>query len=499
MDLALLIGAAVLLVAVGAATFSSRLGLPSLLLFLGLGLAMGDAGLGIRFSDASLAHNLGFAALVVILAEGGLTTQWSTIRKALGPASLLATVGIGVSVSVIAVFAHYVVGVDWAEAVMMGAILSPTDSAAVFSVLRKVPIPSRIGAILEGESGLNDAPTVILVTVAAGIASGQGEHTGMGQIAGVFALELFGGLAVGIAIGVLGVATMRSFALPSTSLTPLAAMGWCVLSYGLGSWVHVSGFAAVYVTSMLLGNGGLPHRRATRSFFEGIAWVAQIGLFVMLGLLASPGRLNWSTVAAAVGIGALVTLVARPLSVVACLTPFRVGPRAQAFVAWAGLRGAVPIILATVPMAAGLPAATRLFDIVFVFVIIFTFLQGPTLPLAARWLGLAEEQPASELEVEAAPLEKISAELLYVKVPQDSRLRGVSITELRLPARAVVSLIVRDGSGFAPVDADIVKTGDELLVVTPAVDRIAVEERLRQVDLEGRLAGWTRDVAAADI
>lgn len=490
MDFAILIGAAVLLLAIGAATFSSRLGLPSLLLFLALGMVLGDAGVGIRFSDAGLAHNLGFAALVLILAEGGLTTSWPTIRPVFVPAAVLATVGIGVSIAAVAIFVHLVVGLGWAEAVLLGAILSPTDSAAVFSVLRKVPIPARIGAVLEGESGLNDAPTVILVTVATGLTVGSEQHGGILDVAALFAVELIGGLLLGVAVGVLGIAIMRSVVLPTSSLTPLATMGWCIVSYGLGAWLHLSGFAAVYVASMLLGNASLAHRRATRSFFEGIAWVAQIGLFVMLGLLASPARLTWSTVLAALGVGLFLTFIARPLSVMATLTPFRFPWREQAFVSWAGLRGAVPVILCTIPMAGGVPAASRIFDVVFVFVIIFTLLQAPLLPPLARSLGLIDPNALSELDVESAPLEKINAELFYVKIPAGSRLRGVSISELRLPPGSLVSLIVRDGHSFAPGEADLLKAGDEVLVVTGAEQRGAVEERLRVVDRRGRLARW---------
>lgn len=489
MDMLLLVGAVTLLVAIGAATFSERLGLPALLLFLGLGLLMGDGALGIRFADAAMAHHLGFAALVLILAEGGFTTRWHDIRPTLPTAGLLATVGVGVSIGAVALFTHYVLGLPWAVAVLLSAILAPTDSAAVFSVLRNVGLPPKVKSVLEGESGLNDAPTVLLVIAATAMAQGHSPEGGLVGLCLSILVELIGGLCVGIAGGVLGVVTLRSLALPSPGLYPLATLGWSIMTYGLGTWLHLSGFAAVYVCALVLGNGQLSHRRATRSFVEGVAWIAQIGLFVMLGLLATPGRLTWQTALLGISIGAFLTFVARPLSVWLCCTPFRIPWRSQVFVAWAGLRGAVPIILATIPMEAGLPQASTIFDLVFVFVIVYTLLQGPTLPWLARFLGIATES-VSEVEVEAAPLERIHAELLHVVVPQRSRLAGVSIRELRLPPNVVVSIVVRGDTTFVPHDTDVIRGGDELLVVAPSRARDEVVRRVEEVDVHGRLARW---------
>lgn len=484
----LLIGAAVLLAAIGGAKAASRLGLPSLLLFLALGMAMGYA--GIAFNDANFAHDIGFAALVLILTEGGLTTRWQTIKPALGAAVLLATVGIGVSVAVVAVGAHFLFNIPWASAVLIGAALSPTDSAAVFSVLRHLPLPRRATSVLEAESGLNDAPTVLLVAAATAYTINQPPAGGVVGILGMMAFELIGGVAVGIALGVLGVLIMRGLALPASGLYPLATLGWAVLAYGLGDWMHVSAFAAVYVCSVLLGNGALPHRQATKSFVEGIGWIAQIGLFVMLGLLAAPVTLNWRMILAGLGIGAVLTFVARPLSVHLSLLPFRVPWREQMFVAWAGLRGAVPIIMATVPMAAHSPHAKVLFDDVFIAVVVFTLVQAPTLGWVARRLGLVGSAVANDIDIDSAPLSNVAAELLHFEVPEGSKLGGVSTSELRLPRGAVLSVIVRDKEPFTPTEHTIIRSGDELLIVVGAHMRNALEERIREVDAEGRLAGW---------
>lgn len=488
LDQVLLLGAAVLLASIIAARLGTRFGLPSLLLFLGLGVVVGQ--LGVEFNDAELAHSLGFAALVIILGEGGFTTKWAEIKGALPAALLLATVGVAISIAVVATFAYFVLGLDPAVAILLGAIVSPTDAAAVFSVLRKVPLPSRLRATLEGESGFNDAPIVLLVAAATEWSMGQGMEAGPVMMVLIILGELAGGALLGVLLGMLGVWAMRRIALPASGLYPLAALGWAVLAYGLGSSIHLSGFAAVYVTALVLGNGKLPHRHATRSFAEGIGWIAQIGLFVMLGMLAVPGRISIPAIIAGLSAGLVLTFVARPLSVALCVSWFKVPWREQAFISWAGLRGAVPIIMATVPLAAGAPGATFIFDMVFAFVVVFTLLQAPTLPWAARVLKISTGEDATDVEIEFAPLDTIAADMMQVHVPDGSRLHGVTIRELRLPKNSVVSLIVRNGEPF-PVGPDrIIRVGDDLLIVTNGDERKRVEDRIRGISSGGRLARW---------
>ena len=291
-DVILLVGAVVLIAAIIAARIGARIGLPSLLLFLGLGLVMGESGIGISFDNADLAQALAFAALVVILAEGGLTTRWSDIRSSTVLAALLATVGVLISVGLMTLFGHYVLGLPLWIAVLLGAVTSPTDAAAVFSVLRTVPIPRSLRGALEAESGLNDAPTVLLVMLASSYAVGNPVEFGIPGLIGLILLEMIGGLVIGGGLGWLGAQILRRVALPSSGLYPLAILVWTVFAYGITALVHASGFAAVYVCALVLGNLQLPHRAATRSFVEGIGWIAQIGLFVMLGLLAFPDRVT---------------------------------------------------------------------------------------------------------------------------------------------------------------------------------------------------------------
>jgi cell volume regulation protein A len=484
---ALLAGCGVLLVAILAVRASARVGLPGLLLYLLIGIGLGDAGLGVNFSDAALANALGFAALAVILAEGGLTTNWAEMRPVARIGLSLATVGVAVSVGVVALAAHFLLGMSWQLAVLLGAVTSPTDAAAVFSVLRRVPLPRRLNSSLEAESGLNDAPTIVLVT----LVSAGGNHSVLG-FAGEVVWELVLGIGGGLVIGYAGAWLMRRAALPASGLYPLAVLSLSLLAYAATASVHGSGFAAVFVAALVLGNSELPHRAATRSFAEGMAWLAQIGLFVMLGLLVSPGRITLEQVGLAVAAGLVLTYVARPLSVLVSAVVQPMPWRDLAFISWAGLRGAVPIVLATIPLSEGVEGATRLFDIVFVMVVIYTVLTAPTLPLVAKILKVARRNEPRELEVEAAPLDRIAADLLMVTISPRSLMHGVEVGELRLPSGASVSLVVRDDRTFVPKDRTVLRHGDELLVVTPRRIREKTEQRLRAVSLGGRLAQWLR-------
>ncbi|MBQ0866630.1 potassium/proton antiporter [Streptomyces sp. A73] len=482
----LLFSALVLLIAVAAVRLSSRSGLPSLLVYLGIGIAIGQDGIGFAFSDAALTQVLGYAALVVILAEGGLSTKWRDIRPAVPAAAVLSTFGVAISVTVTALAAHYLIGLDWQASLLMGAVVSSTDAAAVFSVLRRVPLPKRLTGVLEAESGFNDAPVVLLVVTFSSLGT---EHHTWYFLLGQIIVELAIGLLVGLVVGKLGELGMRHVALPASGLYPIAVMALCFLAYAGGAMAHGSGFLAVYVAALILGNGKLPHRPAVRSFADGVAWMAQIGLFVLLGLLVTPHDL-WKDFWPAVLIGLALTLVARPLSVFLCLERFRLPWQDKVLLSWAGLRGAVPIVLATIPMVADVEGSRRIFNIVFVLVVVFTVLQGPTLPWLARKLRLNERDEAADLDIESAPLERLRGHLLSVAIPSTSRMHGVEITELRLPAGAAVTLVVRDGASFVPLPSTVLQHGDELLVVTTDQVRDAAERRLLSVSRGGKLAGW---------
>jgi potassium/hydrogen antiporter len=489
LDQALLVGAIALLVATVAVRISARTGLPSLLLYLGIGVLLGEDVLGVPFENYELAQALGYAALVIILAEGGLAARWATIRPVIPAAVLLSTLGVTVSTAVVGVAAHWLLDVEWQLAFLVGAIVAPTDSAAVFSVLRRLPLPSRLTGTLEAESGFNDAPAIILVVTLSAAADERGSVLEAGAL---ITYELLAGAVIGYAVGWLGAWALRRIALPASGLYPIAVVALTVFAYAAAASLHASGFLSTYVAALVLGNARLPHGIATRGFADGLAWMAQIGLFVMIGLLADPSDLGAQAVPA-LAIGAVLLLVARPLSVAMCTWPLRFSWREQALLSWAGLRGAVPIVLATVPVVAGVPDSVRLFNLVFILVVIFTIVQGPTLPWVARLLGLSASGSTSDVDLDVAPLGEFGADVLTVRIPDDSALHGVEVFELRLPRGAVLSLIVRDGRHLVPGGATVLRHGDELLVVTTAAMREKAEQRLLAVSRDGRLASWYAD------
>jgi potassium/hydrogen antiporter len=483
----LLVSAAVLLVAVAAVRLSARSGLPSLLIYLGIGLFIGESGLGVRFADAQLTGVLGYAALVIILAEGGLTTRWATIRPTVRPAAVLATVGTCISIAVTGAGAHWLLHLDWRLGLLLAATVSSTDAAAVFSVLRRVPLPGRLVGLLEAESGFNDAPAVIAVVVLTGRLPSGASGWWLPVVEGVAELAI--GAAIGLTLGRLGVLGLRGIALPSSGLYPISVMALAAGAYGAAATLHGSGFLATYLCCLVLGNARLPHGAAVRGFAEGAGWMAQIGLFVLLGLLAAPSRLP-SHLIEAVVVGLVLLLVARPLSLLLTVSWFRVGLREQAFLSWAGLRGAVPIVLATIPLGHSVPGSERIFDLVFVLVVLFTAVQGPTLPLVARLLRVGSGVAAVDLDVESSPLGALDADVIHVRIGPTSRLHGVELFELRLPAAANVTLVVRHGEAFVPGPTTTLHHGDDLIVVAAAPVREAAERRLREVSDQGRLAGW---------
>lgn len=490
-ELSVVLGAvaAVLLVSVVAVRVSVRLGFPSLVLYLAIGVLLGEAGIGIEFENASLTESLGLAALVLILTEGGLTTRWPEVRSSLWPGVVLSTVAVMASIAVTGAALHLIFGFDWRFAFLWGAVLASTDAAAVFSVLRNISVSRRLVGALELESGMNDAAAYLVVVL---LASGS-SATWFDPVLAVY--ELIVGALIGLTFGWLGGHALRRSALPATGLYPLATVSVSVLAFSAGSFAHASGLLAAYVASLVLGNSKLPHRTDTLSFAEGLGWLSQIGLFVLLGLFMSPSRLLEAIVPGLVA-GIVVTFLARPISVAVSLTPFRMPWREQAFLSWAGLRGAVPIVLAMIPITEGVPGAHKLVDAVFVLVIVLTVVQGSTLPLFAKLLGLAKTGETREVDVDAAPLDELGAVLLTFTIPAASHMHGVYLRELRLPTGATVSLLVRDGVSHTPAPTTRLQEKDQLLVVATEQARTVTEQRIRAVDRAGRFARWRGETGA---
>jgi potassium/hydrogen antiporter len=493
--------AVVVLAAVGGVRLAARFGLPGLLFYLGLGLLLSDDGVGgVAFDNAELATALGYAGLVIILAEGGLTTRTSTVRPVIVPAAALASIGVAISICLVALPLYWVAGLDLRVALLIGAVLAPTDAAAVFTVARGLRLPSRLQTLFEAESGLNDAPVVVLVVL---LSTTVGSDMSPWLVPVIVLAELIGGLAVGVLVGFFARWLMPRLALPAAGLYPIAVIALFMLSYGLAVVLHTSGFAAVYVTALILAASPLPHRRAVLGFVEGLAWAVQIGLFIMLGLLVVPGRLL-EALGLAVLAGALLLFVARPGSVLISLAPFlragwvthvtRTPPMPwqwAAFASWAGLRGAVPIVFATIPLGALGADGELVFDVTMLLVVALTLLQSPTMPTLGRRLGLVRVEQVGELTVEAAPLDSMHAALLDLDIPVGSRVAGTYVSELPLPADAVVSLVVRSGHTLVPDSTTRIKVGDRLLIVSTLAARAATEQALQSVSRSGRLAGWT--------
>lgn len=488
LNLAILLAALVLLAGVGAVRVATRVGLPSLLLYLLIGLAIGEAGIGLEFEDVDLTMVLGTIALAVILAEGGLSTRLEAVRPVIWQATLLATLGVLVSVLVTAAIARVALSVDWRTALLLGAIVGSTDAAATFSIMRRLPVLHRIRSTVEAESGFNDPPVIVLVTVVASDAWGR---SGVLEIGGLVLYQLAVGAVAGLVVAYAGRHLLIRSALPASGLYPLATFAILFLAFAVAGLVAASALMAIYVAGISLGNARLPHRQVTVGFADGLGWLAQIGLFVLLGLLASPSRLPDALLPAAI-VGVGLTFVARPLSVALCTLPWRMPWRHQVFLSWAGLRGAVPIVLATIPIARGLPSATRIFDVVFVLVVVFILVQAPLLPWLARRTGVASG-PTTELEVESAPLEDAGVSLLQLEVPPGSRLAGVHVVDLRLPPDAAVGLVRRGSRVFAPDQHTSLLAGDHLVLAVADEVRQETEARLLAIDRAGRLAMWYRN------
>src|SRR3954470_10311690 len=345
---------------------SQRTGVPIALLFLAVGMLAGSEGLGhIAFDDYRFAYRVGTVALVFILFDGGLNTPLRAVRRAAAPAGVLATIGVIATALLLAGGAH-VLGLDWPEALLIGAVVSSTDAAAVFAVLRGsgLQLKRRVGVTLEVESGINDPVAVILTTVLTQNLLTPGWAGGF-RIPAEIAVQLVMGAAVGVAAGYGGRHLLGRLTLLSGGLYPVMTLSLCLLALGVATLVHGSGFLAVYLAGLLLGNGPLPYRTGLLRVHDALAWLSQVGMFLVLGLLVYPSRLlevAWL----GLGIALLLAIVVRPVVVAVCLTPFRYPSREVLYIGWVGLRGAVPIVLATYPVLVGAPGAERLFDLIFI-------------------------------------------------------------------------------------------------------------------------------------
>ena len=458
--------AALLLVGVLLSKTSSRFGVPSLLLFLGLGMLAGSEGLlGIEFDDFAAAQRYGIIALAFILFSCGAGTAWRDVRRVLLPGVALATAGVLLSAVVLGALAAAILGLELLHGMLLGSVIASTDAAAVFSILRSrgVATSSRLRHLLELESGSNDPAAVFLTVGMIGLIQGTGG--GVGDLIGLFVVQMGLGLVAGVLLARGAVALINRLHLEYDGLYPVLTVAFVLLTYEGTAWLGGSGFLATYVAGLTIANAEFLHKRSLLRFHDAIAWLMQISMFVLMGLLVFPSRLL-PVAGEAVLVAGVLILIARPLAVLLTLVPFRSSVREIAFVSWVGLRGATPIILATFPAVAGVQNADTIFHVVFFVVLLSVLIQGTTIPAAATHLGLATKAPAANSYTFDAVIAGDQGHALRETTILDGAPAvGRSLVGAGLPRGVLVALIYRAGQILVPQGGTVLQGGDRLLLL----------------------------------
>ena len=473
---------AIVFVSVVSSKLAGKFAIPVLLIFLAIGMLAGSEGLGgIYFDDASLAKNIGIVALIFIIFSGGFDTEWKEIRGVAWQGAILATAGVLLTAALSGIFAVYVLDFSLLEGLLLGAIVSSTDAAAVFSVLRskRISLKKPLKPLLELESGSNDPTAVFLTVGLIGLITSEG--SGAATLIPRFLLDMSVGAIAGIVMSKVVVASIRKLKLEYEGLYPVVMISFVLLTYSIAVHLHGNGFLAVYLAGLLLGKADFHNKKSLMRFHDGVAWLMQIAMFITLGLLVFP-----SQIVPLAGAGFLFTLflmfVARPAAVFLCLVPFRMGVAAKAMVSWVGLRGAVPIILATFPFMAGVGKADVIFDVVFFVVIASVFIQGTSIPWVAKLLKLEAplpERPAYPIEFEKS--ERIDADLTDVIVPYSSAAVGRKLGELEIPDKCLVVMIARGEEFVVPSGTTVIEGGDVLLVLANDEDLAKMQALLGRI------------------
>ena len=455
-----------LLASIIASKASGRLGVPALALFLVIGMLAGSDGPGgVYFNDPRLAQWLGVIALVFILYAGGLSTDWARIRPLLAHGLALSTVGVLLTAALMGLFAILALGFTPLQGLLLGAIVSSTDAAAVFTVLRarSVRLRQPLEPLLELESGSNDPMAVFLTAALTGLLTTP--EASVLRLAPMFLQQMLLGALLGYGMGRAMAWIVNHVRLQVEGLYPVLTVALTLLTYAGVTVLGGNGFLAVYLAGLMMARSDFIHKRSLLRFHDGLAWLMQIAMFLVLGLLVFPSRLP-----AVAGVALLASLflifVARPVSVALTLLPFRLPVRDQALVAWMGLRGAAPIILATFPRLAGLPQADLIFDIVFFVVLTSVLIQGTALTAVGRWLGVTEERPVPPPALlEVTRSDCLKGELLELVVPSGSTAVGRQVLELGLPKGALIVLIGRGNEHIVPAGNTVLAPGDHLLIL----------------------------------
>jgi cell volume regulation protein A len=473
--IALLVTGVLLAGSVLASRTSGRLGVPFVLLFLLVGVLAGSEGIGrIPFEDYRLTFRVGTLALVLILFDAGLNTALSSIRRVLAPASVLATVGVAGTAGVTALGAR-ALGFGWTESLLLGAIVSSTDAAAVFSILRGagLHLRQRVTYLLELESGVND-PMAVILTLALTRALVSGE-TSVWAILWGTVLQLGIGIAGGAAVGYGGRWLLTHVRLAAAGLYPVLTLSIAFVAFGAPTLMWGSGFVAVYVAAVVLGAAPLPYMAGLRRVHDSMAWFSQVAMFLLLGLLAFPSRLA-SVAGPGLALALFLAFIARPLVVFLLLAPFRLPLSEVLFVSWVGIRGAVPIMLATFPVFAGVAGAGHVFDLVFFVVVVSAAVQGTTVRWLARRLGLeVAGPPAPRAVLEVISTQRLAGEVMSFYVEPASAVAGSRISDLPFPERSAVMLVVRGRDLVAARGRTVLQPGDHVYVFTPPGEKPFVQ------------------------
>ncbi|MFH0264128.1 potassium/proton antiporter [Vibrio rumoiensis] len=465
-DQLILLAAVLLVLGILSSKLSARLGLPLLVMFLIVGMLAGEDGPGgIYFDNAQIAHSLGSLALAIILFDGGLQTPITSIKQVWKPASVLATFGVLITTIITGVSAAYILNTSLLYGLLIGAIVGSTDAAAVFSLLRTagIHINTRLKSTLEIESATND-PMAIFLTVGLLEIMTNKIEPGSGLIM-LFVQQMGVGSLVGLVCGWLSIRIINNINLTTSGLYPVMVAALGLLSFGISANLGGSGFLAIFITGVVIGNSRFVFQRSTFLFHDGLAWLGQINMFVILGLLITPSSLLdvWFE---GLLIAIVLTLIARPLAIFPILKLFGFNKRESALVSWVGLRGSVPIILAIYPLMYGLPNANLIFNVVFFVVLISATVQGSTLPLAARKLGLTippPPTPAATLEI--TTLGESETEIVQYQLGEDSRAAGRRLSQMALPDGCVVAMISRGTKVIPPRGSTLLLAGDHLFIM----------------------------------
>ncbi|BAS26518.1 potassium/proton antiporter [Limnochorda pilosa] len=458
------VAAVVLCAGIFSTKLASRIGVPALVLFIAAGMVLGSDVLGlIYFDDARLAQLVATAALVVILFEGGLQTRWSQMRRILAPSVTLATLGVVVTVVITGVFAWRTLDLDIPMAMLLAATVGSTDAAAIFAVLRDRQIKQRLKATVEAESGLNDPMALFLTQIF--LTWVQTGSLPIGQAILLLIWQMAVGLAIGLAMGRLVSLVVLRARFDSGGLYPLLLLANALLTFAVATWVQGSGIVAVYVLGIVLGGSDLPYRQSSIRFHEGTASLAQIIMFSLLGLLVFPSRMV-PVIVPGLLLAAGLMFIARPVAVWLCTLGTGYSKQEILLLAWAGLKGAVPIILATFPLVAGVPQSDLIFHMVFFVVLTSALIQGSSISLLARRLGLVEATSRPKpISLELIAVEKSNADLIEVEITPGTDAEGKQLAQLNLPANVTVSAIVRHDKVVTPRGVTRLEAGDILFVL----------------------------------